>query len=76
MWSEVGDRQRRMHQALVQIHIKSLRLEGGRGEIRPSFRVVSVVMSNDYSTFLRIFNLLEHVRTEALCTSEYQGSQR
>jgi hypothetical protein len=62
----VTDIQWSVYEAFVQVNLDIVGNESSCSKLSPSLRVMSVVVSYDYTTRSSIFDVLENVRAQAL----------
>ena len=58
--------QRCVYQPFVKVNLHTLRDESCRSKLRPSFRVVPMVMPDNDTTGCSLGDVLQDIRTEAL----------
>lgn len=57
-----SDLQRGMHKLAVQVDFKAVIQEDHGDELRPSRRVMSMIVANDHALFCSVGNCLQHIR--------------
>ncbi len=63
---ELHDLHRSMNEVAVKVGLNSFIEKRSRGEPRPSFRVMPMIVSNDCSTIPSVVNMLEGVSAQTL----------